>query len=293
MPDPPQRSHSRDDEESESSLSHNHRCDKKHRHRRKKKARHRSDNDESSSSYERPRKRRKTKDRKKRSRKHNDNSSSSSEEEDSSGESYHRRRKRERKKRRKKEFKKEHRRKDRKKRLKQKQDDPRKDDDDDSRPTFGKYGILNASDLPRMRRSFEAWMAEIKGIANFNGPKWELQKYFDEYREDFNTATLPHQKYYDYDAWEVREHENQKARQAELSSKSVVRADEAQHQALMRRRAAQQERAALDLVKSSMSREKVKEMKHQSDLRAQMQIAFKMGDKKTYERLKERLAADE
>jgi NADH:ubiquinone oxidoreductase subunit F (NADH-binding) len=81
--------------------------------------------------------------------------------------------------------------------------------------------------------------------------------------------------------------------QRELSTKSSVLADEVQHKQRMQQIAQEQEQAALELIKSSMSREKVQEMKHQSELRSQMQMAFKTGDKKTYERLKERLAADD
>ena len=180
-----------------------------------------------------------------------------------------------------------------KKKKKSKRDDKSESEESTGAPSFGKYGILKASDYNRVQRGFEVWMSEVKGIAAYNGPKWELQKYFEEFREDFNTATLPHKKYYDYDNWEIAEYKKQKQTEAKVSSKSIVLADEAKHRDEIRRRAADQERKALNLVKSTMSREKVESMKRQAELRAQMQIAFKMGDKKKYERLKERLAADE
>jgi hypothetical protein len=44
---------------------------------------------------------------------------------------------------------------------------------------------------------------------------------------------------------------------------------------------------------SSMSREKILEMKQQAALKSKMQVAFQTGDLKTFHRLKERLAADE
>ena len=53
-------------------------------------------------------------------------------------------------------------------------------------------------------------MEEVKGVPSFSGPKWELQEYYKEYMEDFNTATLPHIKYYNYDKWETEEYEKNK-----------------------------------------------------------------------------------
>ena len=44
-------------------------------------------------------------------------------------------------------------------------------------------------------QEFEAWLREVKKIANFNGPKYELKNLFKEFAEDYNTVTLPHKKY--------------------------------------------------------------------------------------------------
>ena len=73
---------------------------------------------------------------------------------------------------------------------------------------------------------------------------------------------------------------------------SLVLADEARHKREQRERALARQEAERKALFGSMSREKVEEMKHQATLRAQMQMAYKTGDKATYERLKERLEAD-
>ena len=44
-------------------------------------------------------------------------------------------------------------------------------------------------------QEFEAWLREVKKIADFNGPKYELKNLFKEFAEDYNTVTLPHKKY--------------------------------------------------------------------------------------------------
>merc|ERR1740130_1127238 len=86
-----------------------------------------------------------------------------------------------------------------------------KKDDDGGQPIFGKYGLIKLADLPQKQRSFEIWMEEVKKLGGFNGPKWEVQNYFKEYAEDYNTATMPHIKYYDYDKWEMEEYNKTKA----------------------------------------------------------------------------------
>jgi hypothetical protein len=145
-----------------------------------------------------------------------------------------------------------------------------------------------------------------------------------------NTATLPHKKYYDYDKWEMEgkvyrisisshscslletiydfslvwhhvflfiyyiEYQKQKAKEAKLNvSGNTVLADEARHKREQQERARAQQEAERRALYGSMSREKVEEMKHQARLRSQMQMAYKTGDKATYQRLKERLEADE
>jgi hypothetical protein len=35
-----------------------------------------------------------------------------------------------------------------------------------------------------------------------------MKEYFKEYIEDFNTATLPHEKYVNYEKWEMQEWES-------------------------------------------------------------------------------------
>ena len=172
-----------------------------------------------------------------------------------------------------------------------------KDDDknsDDGAPVFGKYGILKASDFHTKQRSFEIWMAEVKGMPEYRGPKWETQQYFDEYREDYNTATLPHKKYYDYDKWEMAEYTKQKEKQREaMTGTASGKADEVRHQLEQRRLAQQKQLADANLVMSMMSREKVEEMKRQQVLKAELEMAFKTGDTEKVKKLKAKLEPEE
>jgi hypothetical protein len=38
----------------------------------------------------------------------------------------------------------------------------------------------------------------------------EVMKYFRDFMEDYNTATMAHEKYYNYDKWEVADYQRRK-----------------------------------------------------------------------------------
>lgn len=48
----------------------------------------------------------------------------------------------------------------------------------------------------------------------------QRQEYFREYMEDFNTATLPHEKYVNLEKWEIAEY-NRKCTVEEFSRLSI------------------------------------------------------------------------
>ncbi len=129
-------------------------------------------------------------------------------------------------------------------------------------------------------------MSEIKGInvVESNIPKFELKQYWEDYREDFNTATLPHKKYYNYDKWERAQH-HKESQQTNASMSSVQRAE---HEYQLQRQQAQIQQQR-QLLQSTMSRDKVQEMKEMAQLRTEMQVAFQRGDMTTYQRLKDKL----
>jgi len=166
---------------------------------------------------------------------------------------------------------------------------------------FGKYGIINSTDQhsnSRIKVSFERWLAEVKGIPDFNGPRHELHEYFAEYAEDYNTATLPHIKYYDYDKWEMDEYSRKKQEAEKVKDGSTmniasVAADELRHREEMAERAKRKRLEELKLVQYAMTAEKREEMKHQAQLRHEMAVAYKTGDEETRRRLQRKLEPDE
>ena len=159
--------------------------------------------------------------------------------------------------------------------------------------SFGQYGIIRESDLmtsTKVKRNFEIWLEEVKGIPqSTNMAKWEMSNYFKDYAEDFNTATLPHQKYYDYDKWEIDEYQKKKD---ESRSKKGAIGDEFEFQEEMKKRAAEKKAKEFQMVKTMMSKEKIEEMKKQARLKSEMVNAYRVGDEETRLKLQRRLEPD-
>jgi len=168
-----------------------------------------------------------------------------------------------------------------------------------SKGYFGKFGVINLSDFhsnTAVKHSFERWLAEVKGIASFSGPKYELHDYFKDYAEDYNTATLPHKKYYNYEKWEMEEYARKKREAQEAAAGKEggadVALDELRHREEMAERAKRKKREEQQLLLAGMTAEKREEMKNQARLRHEMNVAYKTGDDETRKRLERRLAPE-
>ena len=283
---------------------HHHRSDRKRKSSSKSKKRKRSiredhddlEDDDASSGHSNREEEVRRSHHHKRSRKGRDDdnysqssSSSSSSNSSDTSSAYHRKKKKNSKERKDKAKTSKKKKKEKKKRHRSKEKSDDHEKADDGVPSFGKFGILKASDYHKKQRSFTVWLEEVKGIMSFNGPKWELQNYFKDYMEDFNTATLPHVKYYDYDKWEMEEYQKNKATSSTTTDKSSAQRDAAIHMQTLQEKAKAKRQDELDLVRNLMNKDKREEMKRKAELQAQMAHAYKTGDQETYLRLKNRL----
>jgi cyclophilin family peptidyl-prolyl cis-trans isomerase len=164
----------------------------------------------------------------------------------------------------------------------------------DANSSFGKYGIIRDSDLlnnSKVKRSFEIWLEEVKGVPlGANVSKYDVTKYFKDYAEDFNTATLPHEKYYDYDKWEMEEYARKKE---ESYAKSSVLGDEFEHREEMKRKAEEKKKKEFETVKMLMSKDKIEDMKRQALLKAELANAYRVGDEETRKKIQRRLEQDD
>jgi len=134
-------------------------------------------------------------------------------------------------------------------------------------------------------------MEEEKNIPQgSNLARWELGDYFKTFAEDFNTCTMPHEKYYDYDKWEMEQYNKRKQ---ESKQKSSALGDEFEFREEQRHKAEMKKRKELETAKMLMNKDKIEDMKRQARLQAEMVNAYRVGDEKTRMRLQKKLEPDE
>ncbi|MBW0486542.1 hypothetical protein O181_026257 [Austropuccinia psidii MF-1] len=69
---------------------------------------------------------------------------------------------------------------------------------------YGKYGIISEADMYTKDQEFRAWMVEERMLNPETVPQAKMKELFRAYMEDYNTATLPHEKYYALEKYEAK-----------------------------------------------------------------------------------------
>lgn len=134
-------------------------------------------------------------------------------------------------------------------------------------------------------------------------------EWFRTYMEDYNTATMPHVKYYNLEKWEMDEY--MRKQQDEINKRKrkydddndndndvnevIQFDDERQRQRdLKLAREEEEKRQFIELKKKMLhDSNKREEMRSQEILRNELQLAYKQGDRETVKKLERRLAPDE
>ena len=138
----------------------------------------------------------------------------------------------------------------------------------------------------------------MKAVSLESLSKHEERELFKEYAEDYNTATLPHEKFYDLERWARAEAARRAAGGGDGGKgdeeERTVFDDEAERkkeiEAERARRAAEYKREAYDRMKESGDLENLKE---QERLKEQRKAAYNVGDMETVARINKILAPDE
>ncbi|WIA29267.1 hypothetical protein OEZ86_011775 [Tetradesmus obliquus] len=163
---------------------------------------------------------------------------------------------------------------------------------------FGKYGYIRETDQNAKHDEFVLWAVEVKGANIELLGKTEEKELFREYMEDFNTGTLPHKKYYDLAAFERSEKIKAagggsgggKPGGAAFDARADEEALKKQRHEERMRLAEQRQREAYALLKHT---DRAKDMREQELLRAEMNLAYKTGDRAKAEKIFQRLQPDE
>jgi hypothetical protein len=136
--------------------------------------------------------------------------------------------------------------------------------------------------------------------------------HFKTFMEDYNTATMPHEKFYHYERWEVMEYQEKQRREQEKVNKSMgddgwvmddshgqgmfsTLNDEEELRRKRKQEKEQKERQEFQLIHNIMKSNKSlqQDMKRQSELQLELQQAHRRGDTATVKRLERLLAPDE
>ena len=125
-------------------------------------------------------------------------------------------------------------------------------------------------------------MYKRQKLPAFTGSKRELMELFNEFAEDYNTATMPDDKYYDLERWELEEYERRKRGERKAGGEMTAFDDEAQVEAARRREREARDRANEEADARSaaarMGEGKRQELKDLEILRQKQQQAYKRGD---------------
>ncbi|KAF9404595.1 hypothetical protein BGZ94_004061 [Podila epigama] len=70
---------------------------------------------------------------------------------------------------------------------------------------YGTFGILTAADMWNKENEFQAWLMEVKKLDPEKIPQNQMKQHFIGFMEDYNTVTMPHEKFYNLTKWEERQ----------------------------------------------------------------------------------------
>ena len=160
---------------------------------------------------------------------------------------------------------------------------------------YGKHGIITQSDLGNKRPEFDAWIRHRKIDASKLKTKADTMRYFKDFIEDYNTASLPHERFYDLHAYEnkrQREEAMAKARGGSDQSGPMM-ADDALHKRQLAAKAKSEKLTNAYKALNSLDKDKMADMKAQERLRARMKQAYSLQDKAALKRMTLKLETDE
>lgn len=162
---------------------------------------------------------------------------------------------------------------------------------------FGKFGIIKVEDFFGKKPEFLLWAMEVKKENTDQMGQMMQRDLFKEFVEDYNTATMPHKKYYNLQSWDnsqtakrdkkSRGEAADEARQIALTSfdDELARKEEFKHL-----QAKKHEQSINDEVrKLRANKEKVNEMRHQDHLRVHMDMMNRSGNTDVADKIAKRL----
>lgn len=156
---------------------------------------------------------------------------------------------------------------------------------------WGKYGIIQECDKWTKKQEFQLWLIEIKKIGYEGLSPLEEKNLFKEYMEDYNTATLPHEKFYNVENWEKGQIDISGVAKSDVSTFDDEKRRLMEIKAIRDRRKIHELHAAYQDIKADI--EKAEAMKEQKVLENRMKTLFKIGRVEEAQKIRERLRPDD
>jgi len=158
---------------------------------------------------------------------------------------------------------------------------------------FGTYGVIKEADMWDKRPEFILWSTEIKNLDPELLSKWEEKELFREYMEDYNTATLPNKKYYNYELFLMQEKAKaQKGKGPILDEKTTFNDEEERKREMLYNRNIQKNQEVDQLRRTMVKSGVAADMREQEQLKQQMALAYKTGNVELARDIALRLAPD-
>ncbi|KAI8330361.1 hypothetical protein BC941DRAFT_456841 [Chlamydoabsidia padenii] len=141
---------------------------------------------------------------------------------------------------------------------------------------WGKYGIIHEADIFTKEAEFQAWLIDIKKANVETLGNVKRKQMFIDFMEDYNTATMPHEKYYNLAKWEERD---RALRMGEPlpSSDSTFNIKNDEEKLKMEHKRAAAMAAASKVPKLQMSRDQLEELTKVNRERVELDRMRKMG----------------
>lgn len=88
---------------------------------------------------------------------------------------------------------------------------------------YGKYGLLNLSDVFTRKVEFQAWLTEVKNKSLSDLNSENERKYLEEFIDKYNNAEFPSKKYYDIIKYQARKIEKALRRKKKEKDHQIAR----------------------------------------------------------------------
>ncbi|KAF9110118.1 hypothetical protein BGX27_006750 [Mortierella sp. AM989] len=141
---------------------------------------------------------------------------------------------------------------------------------------YGTHGILTPADMWNKESEFQAWLMEVKNLNPETIAHNKMKDHFIGFMEDYNTVTMPHEKFYNLKLWEDRQRAIRMGEPLPESKQGAVNLMDDEEQLRMMQRDKRKVNLS-NIPKFSMSQSQLQELSRVNHERTEANTLRKMG----------------